>query len=228
MADPITPEVLRAAMREPPAEVVVEGARPAAVVIPVRFDRGLAEALAVVRASTLRDHAGEVGFPGGKPDPSDPDLRATALRELEEEIGVSASRIELFGSLTPVPVIDRRFSIHAFVGALAPDTPLAINGAELSEIVALPLHALVTGTRPHAAFHARWRGEDVGLAAHFWIAPEDRVAGDARAARVSLYGASSYIFLDLVHRLAAVLGTRVATPLVEDRPPWGERYKRFE
>jgi 8-oxo-dGTP pyrophosphatase MutT (NUDIX family) len=226
MADPITREVLREALRKPPIEVVVEGARPAAVVIAVRFDRG-AEALATVRASTLRDHAGEVAFPGGKPETLDLDLRATALRELEEEIGIGPGEVEILGSLTPVPVIDRRYVIHAFVAALNSNAAFTLS-AEVSEVVALPIQALISGARPHAAYRARWRGEDVGLMSHFWIAPEDRVAGEVRERRVPLYGASSYIFLDLLERVATTLGTKVAAPVVEGTPPWGDRYKRFE
>ena len=199
---------------------------PAAVVVPVRFDRG-AEALAVVRASNLRDHAGEVGFPGGKPDALDADLRATALRELEEEVGVGARDVEILGALTPVPVIDRRFVIHAFVARLAPDTTFRVAAAEVSEIVALPLHALVTGARPHAAVAAKWRGAD-RVASHFWIEPSDRVAGDTRTARVSLYGASAYLFKDLLERVALRLGVTMASPVREEQLPWGDRYRRFE
>jgi 8-oxo-dGTP pyrophosphatase MutT (NUDIX family) len=226
MDDPVTIDVLRDALVAPPRSVEIPGALAAAVIVLVRFERG-AEALAVVRASSLRDHAGEVGFPGGKPDALDPDLRATALRELEEEIGVRADDVEILGALTPVPVIDRRFVIHAFVARLAPDISFRVAAAEVSEIVALPLHALVTGARPHAAVHATWRGA-ARVASHFWIEPNDRVAGDTRAERVSLYGASAYIFKDLLERIAATLGVSMAAPVREEQLPWGDRYRRFE
>ncbi len=226
MDDPVTLDVLRDALAAPPASVDIPGARPAAVIVPVRFDRG-AEALAVVRASTLRDHAGEVAFPGGKPDALDPDLRATALRELEEEIGVAAADVEILGALTPVPVIDRRFVIHAFVAALAPGTEFRVAAAEVSEIVALPLHPLVSGARPHAAVEATWRGA-ARIATHFWIEPSDHVTGDTRADRVALYGASAYIFKDLLERVAARLGVPMPAPVREEHLPWGDRYRRFE
>src|SRR5262249_36338496 len=140
-------------------------ARPAAVVVPLRLDPEPA-AIVVLRGSQLKDHGGEVGFPGGKPDPGDADLTATALRELEEEVGVPASDVEICGQLMPMPVITGRYLIHPFVGALAPGATPRVASREVARVLALPLLPLLRGEQPIAAVSGEWSGARI-FAPHF-------------------------------------------------------------
>ncbi len=55
------------------------------------------------RRADLRRHAGEISFPGGRRDPEDADLRETALREAEEEIGLARTDVKMLGSFPPSP-----------------------------------------------------------------------------------------------------------------------------
>lgn len=55
------------------------------------------------RSPKLRNHAGQISFPGGKPDGGDGDLVTTALREAQEEVGLEIGRAEVVGRLPPVP-----------------------------------------------------------------------------------------------------------------------------
>lgn len=57
----------------------------------------------IERAGSMRNHAGQVAFPGGKPDDGDGDLVNTALREASEEVGLPTSGVDVLGRLPPVP-----------------------------------------------------------------------------------------------------------------------------
>lgn len=188
----------------------VSRARPAAVVVPLRLDREPRVVL-VLRGSHLKDHAGEVGFPGGKPDPGDADLEATALRELDEEVAVRPEEVTILGSLTPMPVITGRYIIHPFVGLIAATAAPALASAEIARVLELPILPLLTGDHPIAGVRGRWSDAAV-------FAPHFAIDG------VILYGASAYILYELLARLAARLGRALPAPEITDVLPWGDRY----
>jgi 8-oxo-dGTP pyrophosphatase MutT (NUDIX family) len=185
-------------------------AKPAAVVVPVLLEPE-PRVVVVLRASHLADHAGEVGFPGGKPDPTDEGLAGTALRELHEELGVPPDAVEILGSLTPVPVITGRYLIHGFVGLLEGRTAPQPASAEIARVLEIPILPLLTGERPFSAVRGEW-AETVVFAPHFEVG------------RAVLYGASAYIFYELLLRIAARLGITVPEPVVTTELPWGDRY----
>ena len=186
-----------------------ERAKAAAVVVLITFDPDPVGIL-VLRASHLHDHAGEVGFAGGKPDPADANLEATALRELDEELGVRATDVTLLGTLTPVPVITGRYLIHPFVGVLATDAPQMIPSPEIARVLRLPILPLITGDLPIHAVRGEWNDITV-------FAPHIAVDG------AILYGASAYIFYELLLRIAAILGRTIPAPTLTTELPWGDR-----
>ncbi|MEA2720241.1 MAG: hypothetical protein QOJ39_2105 [Candidatus Eremiobacteraeota bacterium] len=98
----------------------------------------------IERASHLRDHPGQIALPGGSVDPEDGgDLRRTALRELREEVGVAAERVEIVGKL-PVARQTRanNFDVTPFVATVAPG-PLTIDGTETAAVFTIPLAVIV-------------------------------------------------------------------------------------
>jgi 8-oxo-dGTP pyrophosphatase MutT (NUDIX family) len=190
----------------------VSQARPAAVVVPLRLSPDPRVVL-VLRGSHLKDHASEVGFPGGKPDAGDADLRATALRELEEEVGVGAGEIEIVGELRPVPVITGRYLIHPFTGVLRDGAAPRVASPEIARVLELPLGPLLSGERTIHAVQGEWLGATM-------FAPHFEVDGCV------LYGASAYILYELLGRLAAILGMTLPAPRMQEVPPWGDRYSR--
>ena len=214
----ITPDVLRdalaASLPVPPLGGVIDVrlAKPAAVVVPIAFAPE-PTAFVVLRASHLAAPAGEVGFPGGKPDPGDASLAATALRELAEEVGVGAADVDLVGELRPVPVITGRYVIHPFVGALRAGAVPRVASEEIARVIGIPLVPLITGERRIGGVRAQWRGADV-------FAPHLALEGCV------LYGASAYIFYELLCRVAARLGCTIPPPEVQGDLPWGDRYSR--
>ena len=125
----------------------------AAVLVPLFEQEGQAHVWLVRRPRTMRSHGGQVAFPGGKSDPADESLLATALREADEEIGVLPSNVDILGALDDYNTITG-FTISPTVGWLAPGIVLRPNPAEVERAFAAPLHALLEP--PSGAWP--WRG----------------------------------------------------------------------
>jgi 8-oxo-dGTP pyrophosphatase MutT (NUDIX family) len=216
----ITFDVLRAALASDQRVVVdlahgpidVSRARAAGVALPIALAPEPRIYL-MVRGSTLTEHAGEVSFPGGKPEAHDLDLRATAAREMEEEVAVRRDQFEWAGNLTPCPVITGRFMIHPFVAVLQEGVIPRPASSEVARIVSLPILPLLTGELPTFAVKRLWDGVEV-TAPHFPV--DDNV----------LYGASAYIFFELLARLAAALEHELPSFHYQDEAPWGQRYAK--
>jgi 8-oxo-dGTP pyrophosphatase MutT (NUDIX family) len=94
------------------------------------------------RRSDLRRHAGEISFPGGRQDQPDEDLRSTALREAQEEIGLDPAQVELAGALPPIGTYVTSYRIHPFVGLIAEGLPLQPNPAEVEAVLTFRLERL--------------------------------------------------------------------------------------
>ena len=99
------------------------------------------------RRSDMRRHAGEISFPGGRRDPGDADLRATALREAEEEIGLDPDAVELAEELPPTNTFVTSYRIHPFVGRIPHpgDLNLRPNPDEVETLLTFSLDVLREG-----------------------------------------------------------------------------------
>ena len=91
-----------------------------------------------VRHQRLNSHAGEVAWPGGKQDPGDDDLKFTALRESEEEIGLNASDVEIVCQLRPF-ISKYGLFVTPYVGLIDPGLRLVANPHEIDQIFEVPL-----------------------------------------------------------------------------------------
>jgi 8-oxo-dGTP pyrophosphatase MutT (NUDIX family) len=114
----------------------------AAVLVPlVERESGLT-VLLTQRAETLKDHAGQISFPGGRIEPEDRDAWHAALRESYEEIGLLPDFVEFAGYLPDHPVITG-FRVTPVVGFVNPDYQLRIAKAEVHDVFEVPLNFIL-------------------------------------------------------------------------------------
>src|ERR671929_1226358 len=128
---------------EEAAAMDAHGQTDAAVLVPLYLDSGDLHAVFTKRRDDLRRHAGEISFPGGRQDFPDEDLRVTALREAEEEIGLPRADVELVGALPPVGTFVTGYRVHPFVGVIKPGHDWTPQPREVDEVLELSLPALL-------------------------------------------------------------------------------------
>jgi 8-oxo-dGTP pyrophosphatase MutT (NUDIX family) len=128
------------------AALDVHGRTDAAVLVPLFLDAaGEPSVVLTRRREDMRRHPGEISFPGGRQDPEDADLRATALREAQEEIGLAPGGVELVGALQPTPTIATNYAVYPFVGLIEPGQSWRPAEAEVAEVLELSLRDLRAG-----------------------------------------------------------------------------------
>jgi 8-oxo-dGTP pyrophosphatase MutT (NUDIX family) len=143
----------------------------ASVLVPlVQRDAGLT-VLMTQRTGHLRDHAGQISFPGGRAEASDADVIDTALRETEEEVGLARRHVEILGAL-PVYRTVTNYDVTPVVALVHPPFELAIDAHEVAEAFEVPLAFLMT-----PAHHRRHRFEFAGGQREFWSMPWPRPDG---------------------------------------------------
>jgi 8-oxo-dGTP pyrophosphatase MutT (NUDIX family) len=143
-----SPEQLRNVLLSPEeaqAMDAVGGRVDAAVLIPLYLDHGALHAVFTKRREDLSRHPGEISFPGGRQDSPDEDLRVTALREAEEEIGLSPKEVEVVGALPPVGTFVTNYKIHPFVGVIKPGHAWTLQPTEVEVILELSVPDLIAG-----------------------------------------------------------------------------------
>ncbi len=122
--------------------IEVEGTAKAAVLVALQERHGDLFALFTRRRDDLRQHAGQISFPGGRFDPTDADLVATALREATEEVGLPTDSVTLLGALEPVSIPVSGFALYPFVAAIVRPAAWIPAPGEVEEILELSLREL--------------------------------------------------------------------------------------
>lgn len=116
-----------------------------AVLVPFFSKKGVAHILVVERSFSLRRHPGQIAFPGGAREGSDRGPAETALREFEEETGISSDRIDLIGILPEERAYTSDFVLFPVVGFIRSEFSLAgltPDPVEVKRLIEIPLHAL--------------------------------------------------------------------------------------
>jgi len=112
--------------------------QPAGVLAPLFFVGPELHLLFTQRTMTVRDHRGQISFPGGVLSSQDPHLLATALREAREEIGLAPEEVEILGSINPVATVTG-YWVTAFVGLIPYPYDFILNTREVKRLLLLPL-----------------------------------------------------------------------------------------
>jgi 8-oxo-dGTP pyrophosphatase MutT (NUDIX family) len=168
----------------------VHGRTDAAVLAPLFTDAaGDLHAVFTRRRDDLRRHPGEISFPGGRKDPGDADLVATALRETHEEIGLPPEHVEVLGALQPTPTFVTNYAIYPFVGRIEPGFEWQVEAAEVDEVLELRLRDVRDG-------YGRRRLVRRGVP----FRTDTYQVGDHL-----IWGATARIVADLIDRSAALL-----------------------
>jgi len=114
----------------------------AAVLIPLLLKEEGLSLLLTQRTNHLRDHAGQISFPGGRMDPEDQTPNDTALRESEEEIGLDPKRVEIIGHL-PQYLTVSGYSVTPVVGLVQAQAEYVLDEFEVADVFEVPLSFLL-------------------------------------------------------------------------------------
>lgn len=127
--------------------------KPAAVLIGVRENGNV---ILTKRAARLKHHPGQIAFPGGKQDPDDADLTATALRETEEEIGLPPTQVTVLGVL-PAHETVTNYQVTPVIALIHGDYAIRPEAGEVAEVFEVPL-AHLTNPAHFRIEGRRWQG----------------------------------------------------------------------
>ena len=169
-----------------PVQPAFDGARQAAVLVALApGDHGF-EVLLTRRSQELRQHKGEISFPGGRMDPGET-ATETALREASEEVGLDPSLVTVVGELSHVNTVVSMSYIIPKVALLESPVPLSPQTMEADKVMWVPLNEL---TAP-GTYHGELWGRP----------PTDRLLHFFELANETVWGATGRMLVDLLVRL---------------------------
>lgn len=124
-----------------PRKLQIDGFRRASVLVPLLYGPDGVEVLFTVRAARLKSHAGEIAFPGGRLDPGETHVEA-ALRETEEEVGLSVTPDQVLGRLSDHPS-PAGYVATPYVAQVPWPQELTLNPGEVDAVFTVPLAELL-------------------------------------------------------------------------------------
>ncbi len=169
----------------------------AAVLVPlVQREEGL-HVLLTRRTDHLRDHAGQISFPGGRSEPEDGSAAATALREAQEEVGLPPSRVEVIGQL-PTYTTVTGYVVTPVVALVQAPYTVALDSFEVAEAFEVPMQHLMNPTH-----HRRHVFSYEGGERQFLSMPWTGTGVDGQPREYFIWGATAAMLRNLYRFLGA-------------------------
>lgn len=183
--------------------------RPAAVLLPLFEEDGEARLILTKRPETMPSHQGEIAFPGGKLEPgTDPDLRATALREAHEEIGLAPGLVDVVAELDHMVTVSAWFDLAPFVGLLPERPALVPHAREVDLVFDVALSELL--------------GDDV-FREERWEVPPDMLVGVGKDRPIHFFELADETVWGATARILVGFLTHLTTFVADDRSPGRRR-----
>ena len=156
----------------------------AGILVPVTDDENNPEMIFTLRSANLKTHRGQVSYPGGKRDPEDSSLAATALRETHEEIGLPPDQVDV---IAPLSQVMSRYGILVtpYVGVVPGDHPVVPNPYEIESVFRVPLSFFLEDRRE--------RTDALSFLNHTFYVP------CYRWARYQIWGLSAVVLVDFMN-----------------------------
>lgn len=167
------PNLLKQKLIQEPAEKLIDADRAlAAVLVPFFTKHGEWHLLFTHRSENLQHHSNEISFPGGTMEPSDLDLKETAVRELFEEVNVGKDQVEILGRLSHWRTVSSSFLVVPYIGLLAPESEFRANPVEVAALLEVPLGELqnpaifreeerVIDQKIYPVYYYQWRSHTI-------------------------------------------------------------------
>ena len=185
MSQPLV-SLLKSQLTPNPTEPAASDLVPAGVLAPLFFKGREAHLLFTQRTFTVKDHRGQISFPGGVKSPGDLNLLATALRETQEEIGLAPQGVEVLGSIKPLATVTG-YWINAYVGLIPYPYEFHLNPQEVKRLILLPLAGFCEPKRWSAGDYS-YKTRTIPVC--YW-----------KHRRTVIWGATARLLLDLLARL---------------------------
>ena len=154
--------------------VVPEGPLVRAAVLVPLVDRGEPHLVFAKRTERVATHKGQISFPGGTLDPTDPSLLDAALRECEEEVGLPRAAVEPLGALDDTETFATQFVITPWVGVIREAVTWQPDGAEIEQVIEVPWASL---TDPANFRVEHWERDGVVRPVYFYDCPGAMIWG---------------------------------------------------
>ena len=195
----LKPEEIREIVRQVPKRLAITPGYVPSAVFMIFFDRDNHTHLVYIRRTKqMRIHSGHMAFPGGKIDASDETSYATAVRETQEEIGVDVKEYSYLGDMGFFETLTSSYDAAAHLTWTGEQPKYEVNNKEVSEVVEIPLQALLQQFRRDLDFQNH---EEV-MYLNFHYTPEDA------SATANLWGLTARITHHFLQGLANSLQTR--------------------